>query len=107
MKFVATGYPGISLRSEQYITTALQNNLNKTKNIIANISKLTNVQENPILLLQCITGKIQHLLAAKPMHLSRDFARQHDDAITTAVANALDLGTLTNRDKFLMQRKNI
>jgi len=39
------------------------------------------------------------------MHLSRDFARQHDEAITAAVANALELGTLTERDKLLMQRK--
>ena len=39
------------------------------------------------------------------MHLSRDFARQHDDAIMTAVADALDLGTLTPRDRLLMQRK--
>ena len=86
-------------------SAALQNNLNKTKKILANISKLTNVQEKLILILQCIPGRIQHLLAAVPMHLSRAFARQHDEAITTAVANALDLGTLTDRDKLLMQRK--
>ena len=96
---------GIPLGSDQFITTALQNNLNKTKNIIANISRLTNVQEKLILLLQCIPGRIQHLLAAVPMHLSREFACQHDEAITTAVANALDLGILTDRDKLLMQRK--
>jgi hypothetical protein len=34
---------GIPLGSDQFITTALQNNLHKTKNIIANISRLTNV----------------------------------------------------------------
>ncbi|MCG3769321.1 MAG: hypothetical protein JW384_00443 [Nitrosomonadaceae bacterium] len=96
---------GIPLGSDQFITTALQNNLNKTKNIIANISRLTNVQEKLILLLQCIPGRIQHLLAAVPMHLSREFACKHDEAITTAVANALDLGILTDRDKLLMQRK--
>ncbi len=43
---------GIPLGSDQFITTALQKNLHKTKNIIANISKLTNVQEKLILLLQ-------------------------------------------------------
>ena len=96
---------GIPLGGEQYIRTILQNNLDKTKHIIANISRLTNVQEKMILLLQCIPGRIQHLLAAVPMHLSRDFARQHDEAITAAVANALELGTLTERDKLLMQRK--
>ena len=96
---------GIPLGGEQYIRTVLQNNLDKTKHIIANISRLTNVQEKLILLLQCIPGRIQHLLAAVPPHLSRDFARQHDEAISAAVANALELGTLTGRDKLLMQRK--
>ena len=55
---------GIPLGGEQYIRAALQNNLNKTAHIIANISRLTNVQEKLILLLQCIPGQIQHLLAA-------------------------------------------
>ena len=39
------------------------------------------------------------------MHLSRDLARQHDEAIMTAVAEVLDLGALTPRDRLLMQRK--
>ena len=64
---------GIPLGGEQYIRTVLQNNLDKTKHIIANISRLTNVQEKLILLLQCIPGRIQHLLAAVPPHLSRVF----------------------------------
>jgi hypothetical protein len=55
--------------------------------------------------LQCIPGRIQHLLAAVPPHLSRPFAKEHDDAIFTAVAETLDLGVLTARDKLLMQRK--
>ncbi len=38
------------------------------------------------------------------MNLSRDFARQHDEEITNAVAEVLDLGTLNPRDKLLMQR---
>ena len=96
---------GIPLGGEQHITAALQNNLNKTTHIIANIAKLTNVQEKLILLLQCIPGRIQHLLSAVPTHLSRYFARQHDEAIMNAVAAALDLGILTERDKLLMQRK--
>ena len=96
---------GIPLGGEQHIIAALQNNLNKTTRIIANIAKLTNVQEKLILLLQCIPGRIQHLLSAVPTHLSRDFARQHDEAIMNAVAAALDLGILTERDKLLMQRK--
>ena len=73
--------------------------------MIDSIKKLDNTQEKLILLLQCIPGRIQHLLAAVPMHLSRDFARLHDEAITEAVAKALELGELNARDKLLMQRK--
>ena len=64
-----------------------------------------NVQEKLILLLQCIPGRIQHLLAAVPIGLSRSFAQQHDEAISSAVAAILDLGELNERDKLLMQRK--
>ena len=39
------------------------------------------------------------------MHLSRDFAKHHDEAISTAVAATLELGDLDERDKLLMQRK--
>jgi hypothetical protein len=70
--------------------------------VIANICKLNNTQEKLILLLQCIPGRIQHLLAAVPMHLSRDFAKQHDEAISKAVAATLELGELTDRDKLLL-----
>ena len=70
---------GISLGGDQYILTKLQENLSKTKEVIANICKLRNTQEKLILLLQCIPGKIQHLLAAVPIQLSRDFAKQHDE----------------------------
>ena len=69
----------------------------KTLHAIANIAKLKCTQEKLILLLQCIPGRIQHLLAAVPMHISRDFARHHDEAIMTAVADVLDLGTLMQR----------
>ena len=43
---------GIPLGGEKHIIDVLQNNLNKTKNLIANISRLTNVQEKLILLLR-------------------------------------------------------
>ena len=96
---------GIPLGGDQYIISKLQENLEKTKEVIANICKLRNVQEKLILLLQCIPGRIQHLLAAVPIGLSRSFAEQHDEAISNAVAATLDLGVLTERDKLLMQRK--
>jgi len=95
----------IPLGGEPFITSALKRNLDKTLHAIANIARLENTQEKLILLLQCIPGRIQHLLAAVPMHLSRDFACQHDEAIMNAVAEVLDLGTLTPRDRLLMQRK--
>ena len=91
------------LDGENYILAKLQENLDKTKEVIANICKLKNTQEK--LLLQCILGRIQHLLAAVPIHLSRDFAKQHDEVISTAVAATLELGDLDERDKLLMQRK--
>ena len=96
---------GIPLGGELFITAALERNLNQTLHAIANIGKLKNTQEKLVLLLQCIPGRIQHLLAAVPMNFSREFARQHDEAIMNAVAEVLDLGTLTPRDKLLMQRK--
>ena len=95
---------GIPLGGDQYIISKLQENLEKTKEVIANICKLRNVQEK-FFLLQCIPGRIQHLLAAVPIGLSRSFAEQHDEAISNAVAATLDLGVLTERDKLLMQRK--
>ena len=63
------------------------------------------MQDKLILLLVCIPGRIQHLLGAVPINLSRHFAHEHDEAITTAVVDALDPGPLTKRDKLLMQRK--
>ncbi len=96
---------GICLGGELFINAALQSNLNKTPQAIAKIGKLTNTQEKLVFLLQCIPGRIQHLLATVPINLSRDFARQHDEAIMNAVAEVLDIGTLTPRDKLFMQRK--
>ena len=66
------------LGGENYILAKLQENLDKTKEVIANICKLKNAQEKLVLLLQFILGRIQHLLAAVPVHLSRDFAKQHE-----------------------------
>ena len=96
---------GIPLGGDHYILTKLQENLSKMKKVIANICKLRNTQEKLILLLHCISGRIQHLLAAVPIQLSREFAKQHDEAISKAVAETLELGDLTERDKLLMQRK--
>ena len=70
--------------------------MDKTKEVVANICKLKNTQEKLILFLQ---GRIQHLLTAVPIHLSRYFARQHDEAISEAVAATFDLDDLTDRDK--------
>ena len=82
---------GIPLGGDDYIVSKLQNNLNKTKEVIANICKLKNTQEKLVLLLQCIPGRIQHLLAAVPIYLSRNFAKQHDETISKAVAVTLEL----------------
>ena len=65
---------GIPIGGDDYIKTVLQDNLDRTKSVIDSIKKLDNTQEKLILLLQCIPGRIQHLLAAVPMHLSREFA---------------------------------
>lgn len=95
----------ILLSGDDYIISKLQDNLHKTKEVIDNICKLENKQEKMVLLSQCIPGRIQHLLAAVPPHLSRDFAREHDEILSRAVAATLDLGELTERDKLLMQKK--
>jgi len=77
---------GIPLGGDEYIVSKLQENQDKTKEVISNICELKNTQEKLILLLQCIPGRIQHLLAEVPTHLSRDFAKKHDEAIIKAVA---------------------
>ncbi len=65
---------------------------------------LKNIQDKLILLLQCIPGGIQHLLAAVQIGLSRSFAQQHDEAISNAVTATFD-PELTERNKLLMQRE--
>jgi hypothetical protein len=69
---------GISLGGDEYIVSKLQENLDKSKEVISNICKLKDTQEKLILLLQCIPGRIQHLLAVIPAHLSQEFVKQHD-----------------------------
>jgi hypothetical protein len=96
---------GIPLGSDLFIADKLQENLDKTLEVISKIGELESVQDKLILLLQCIPGRIQHLLAAVPPHLSRAYAQRHDEAIQNAVSKALDLGDLTPRDRLLMQRK--
>jgi hypothetical protein len=96
---------GIPLGGEVYIREKMQTNLTQTKEVIKQILTLNNTQEKLILLCQCIPGRIQHLLAATPMEVSRTFAQQHDEALYTAMATVLDLGELNQRDKLLMQRK--
>ena len=86
----------IPLGGDDYITSKLQERLDKTKRVIADICELSNIQEKLVLLLQCIPGRIQHLLAAVPMNLSRGFAKQHDEALFSAVAATLKLGQLSN-----------
>ena len=75
------------------------------KEVIGHVCKLGNIQEKLVLLLQWIPGRIQHLLAAVPMNLSKDFVKQHDEALFGAVAATLELGYLTERDTLFLQRK--
>ena len=97
---------GIPVGGETFIRRKLQENLDSTKNVIAAIvNKLSSTQEKLLLLLQCIPGRIQHMLAAITPSISREFAQQHDEALRDAVAKVLELGVLTDRDKLLMQRK--
>ena len=96
---------GIPQGGRQYIELQLQKNLTATLKIIDDVLKLERVQDQLLLLLYCIPGRIQHLLAAIPMDISRPYARQHDEALRTAVAQVLQLGLLTPRDVLQMQRK--
>ena len=96
---------GIPLGGDAFIREKLEENIAKTKETITKICKLGSAQDKLVLLTQCIPGRIQHLLAAVPPHLTRSYAGQHDKMLTEAVAETLDLGELTERDKLLMQRK--
>ena len=93
----------VFLWGDDYIISKLQENLDKTKEVIADICKLSNIHEK-LVLLQCIPGRIQHLLAAVPMKLSRDFAKQHDEALLNAVVATIELEHLTDRDRLLSAR---
>ena len=84
---------GIPLGGDQYIKRNYRQHL-----------QAENVQEKLILFLQCIPYRIQHLLAAVPIGLSRSFAQQHDEAISNAVAAILNSTKETNywcRGKYL------
>jgi hypothetical protein len=97
---------GIPIGGETFVRQQLQENIDSTRNVIAAIvNKLSSKQEKLLLLLQCIPGRIQHLLRAINPSISREFAKQHDAALRDAVAQVLDLGPLTDRDELLMQRK--
>ena len=96
---------GIPQGGRQYVELHMEKNLTATLKIIDDILKLERVQDQLILLLYCIPGRIQHLLAAVPTDISRPFARRHDEALRNAVAQVLQLGQLTERDILQMQRK--
>ncbi len=46
-------------------------------------------------------------MAAVPIHLSRDFAKQHDEAISTVVATTLELGDLVKRRQAADAKKDL
>ena len=96
---------GVPQGGRRYIELQLENNLAATRKVINDILKLERVQDQLLLLLYCIPGRIQHLLSATPTDISRPFARQHDEALRNAVAQVLELGQLTQRDILHMQRK--
>ncbi len=96
---------GVPQGGRQYIELQLEKTLTATLKIIDGILKLERVQDQLLLLLYCIPGRMQHLLAAIPMDISRSFARRHDEALRNAVAQVLQLGELTQRDILQMQRK--
>ena len=77
---------------DDYIKATRKLGQDEGSHCVADICKLSIIQEQLVFLLQCIPGRIQHLLAAVPMNLSRDFAKQHDEALFSAVAATLELG---------------
>ena len=88
---------GVPQGGRRYIELQLENKLTATLRIIDDVLKLERVQDQLLLLLYCIPGRIQHLLAAIPMDISMPFARRHDEALRNAVAQVLQLGQLTQR----------
>ena len=78
---------GIPIGGETFVRQQLQKNIDSTRNVItAIVNKLSSKQEKLLLLLQCIPGRIQHLLRAITPSISREFAEQHDAALRDAVA---------------------
>jgi len=96
---------GIPMGGDEFIRQQMQINFDSTKQVVENILKLDRVQDQLLLLLYCIPGRIQHFLAAVPMSVSREFAIKHDALIQNAVAEVLGLGVLNDRDLLQIQRK--
>jgi hypothetical protein len=96
---------GIPMGGDEYIRQHMRQKLDETRRLIDDILKLDKVQDKLLLLLYCIPGRMQHLLAAVPISVSRDFAIEYDAAIQNAVAQVLGLGTLNARDLLQIQRK--
>jgi len=83
---------GIPMGGDAFIRQQMQLNFDNTELVVANILKLDRVQDQLLLLLYCIPGRIQHFLAAVPMSVSREFAIKHDELIQNAVAEVFGLG---------------
>ena len=82
---------GVPQGGRRYIELQLENKLTATLRIIDDVLKLERVQDQLLLLLYCIPGRIQYLLAAIPMDISRPFARKHDKALRNTVAQVFSL----------------
>ena len=96
---------GIPMGGDEFVHQQMQQNFDDTKVVVDNILKLDRVQDQLLLLLYCIPGRIQHLLAAVPMSISREYAIKHDALLQNAVAEVLGLGILSERDLLQIQRK--
>ena len=96
---------GIPMGGGEFIHQQMQHNFVDTKLVIENILKLDRVQDQLLLLLYCIPGRIQYLLAADPMSVSREYAIKHDAILQNAVAEVLGRGVLSDRDLLQIQRK--
>jgi hypothetical protein len=90
---------------DEFVHQQMQQNFDDTKVVVDNILKLDRVQDQLLLLLYCIPGRIQDLLAAVPMSILREYAIKHDALLQNAVAEVLGLGILSERDLLQIQRK--
>ncbi len=87
---------------ENYILAKLQENLHKTKEVIANICKLKTLRKS---LFSFYSAFLEESTGSSSNTPVKRICQQHDEAILTAVAATLELGDLDERDKLLMQRK--